>query len=147
TLPTQKKLTAAFGRCRPISSMSAAVTSGNSGISQRCSRKYPEGFMAAASGISNSWPSPSKMERASPFQKVHFVFKHRFAITEESDDDAQSHRGFRGRVRDNEQRKNLPGNVAKNPREGHQVDVHGVQNQLDGHQHHDHVAPRNHADG
>ena len=39
-----------------------------------------------------------------------------------------------------------PSTEPQHPRKRHQVDIHRVQNQLDGHQNDDHVAAREHAD-
>src|SRR5205807_1747747 len=65
-----------------------------------------------------------------PLQQVHFVFKNGFAVPEERDDDSEPHRGFGGGIGDDEQRENLPCDVAVQARKGHEIDVHGVQNQL-----------------
>src|SRR5260370_33050180 len=81
-----------------------------------------------------------------PFQQIHFVGQHGFAIPEKRDDDAEPHGGFSGRVGNNEERENLAVHGAEQPRESHQVDIQGIQDQLDGHQNHDDVSPRQHSD-
>src|SRR5260221_6140583 len=83
----------------------------------------------------------------SPFEEVHLVGEDGFAVAEESDDDAKADGGFRGSVGDDEEGEYLPGNVAKVAREGDEVDVDGVEDQLDGHEHDDDVAARDDADG
>src|SRR5882724_984711 len=83
----------------------------------------------------------------SPFEEVHLVGEDGFAVAEESDDDAEADGSFRGSVGDDEKGEYLPGNVAKVTREGDEVDVDGVEDQLDGHEHDDDVAARDDADG
>ena len=46
TLPTHTTFTAAFGKRRPMNSISAAPARGNSGIIQMCARKYSVGIMS-----------------------------------------------------------------------------------------------------
>src|SRR5579864_9609130 len=54
TLPTHITLTALLGRRRPMNSISAAPTRGNSGISQMCARKYSVGIMSFTSWEPNN---------------------------------------------------------------------------------------------
>src|SRR5580704_5963275 len=130
TLPQQSQLTIGLLSRRPKKSITAAVASGKSGISQMWSRKYGCAFMPGFS----------------PFQHVHFVREQRLAIAEKRQDDAQPDGGFRGCVGDDKNCEDLTVQVAEHMRERHQVDVHGVQNQLDRHQDDNHVATREHAD-
>src|SRR5258707_722056 len=83
----------------------------------------------------------------SPFEEVHLVGEDGFVVAEESDDDAEADGSFRDSVGDDEEGENLSGNVAEVTREGDEVDVHGVKDQLDGHEHDDDVAARDDADG
>src|SRR6267142_4076577 len=83
---------------------------------------------------------------ALPLQQIHFVRQNRLAVPEKRDNDAQSDRSLCRRIRNDEQREDLPRHVTVQPRKRHQVDVHRIQNQLDGHQHDDHIAPRDHPD-
>src|SRR5579871_5991323 len=82
----------------------------------------------------------------SPFQQVHFVDVDRLFIAEEGNQNAEADRGFGGGVGNNENRKNLPMLRAPETGERDQVQVYGVQNQFNRHQHDDDVAPREHAD-
>src|SRR5262249_60186292 len=67
------------------------------------------------------------------------------ALPENPQDDAKAPRRFRRGIRNNEQRENLPRYIAVIARKRDQVDVHSIKDQLDGHQHNNHVAPRNDA--
>src|SRR5947209_14288712 len=76
----------------------------------------------------------------SPLQKVYLVNEDRLAVAVERDDEAEADGGFGGGDDDNEDREDLarhgvraPG-VAQVAREGYEVQVRGVQNQLDGHE-------------
>jgi hypothetical protein len=44
TLPTHRKVTATLGISRRKKNIIAALISGNSGMSHKCSRKYPVGI-------------------------------------------------------------------------------------------------------
>src|SRR5271169_2537171 len=81
----------------------------------------------------------------SPFQEIHFVGKQRFAIAEKRENNAQADGGFGGCVRDDKNREDLAIHIAIQTREGHEIDVDSVQDQLDGHEHDDHVAAHQHA--
>src|SRR5215469_16853404 len=83
---------------------------------------------------------------ALPLQKIRFVHIHRLLISEEGDDNAQSDRGLCGCIGNNENCKHLPVQSVQ-PRKCHQVQVHGVQDQLNRHQDDDHVSPRQHSNG
>src|SRR5881296_1363955 len=139
TLPTHSTLTALFFKRRPMSSIRAADASGNSGISQMYSRKNPVTLISA--------PNLERYPLSfSPLQQIHFVREHGLAVPEKRDDDSEAHGRLRGRVRYNENCEDLPCHVAEQTRKRHQVDIHRVQDQLDGHQHDNHVAPGHHAD-
>src|SRR6202007_1445153 len=79
--------------------------------------------------------------------EIHFVGEDGFAITEEGNDDAEADGSFRSGVGDDKEGEDLSGYVVEVPREGDQVNVNGVEDQLDGHQDDDHVTPRDDADG
>src|SRR5580704_5023560 len=136
TLPTQIALAAALLRRRPMKNISAAPASGNIGISQMRSRK---------NGKTAFTRFPLLRTRL-PLQQIHFIGQHRRAIAEKRDDDSQTHGRFRRRIGNNENRENLAVDAAPHARKRHQVDIHRVQNELDGHQNDDHVAARQHAD-
>jgi hypothetical protein len=103
------------------------------------------GMAVVLAGLKNgrytSW-----METGLPFEEVHFVGFYGFAVAEEGDDDAETDCGFSGRVGDDEEREDLAGYVAVDAREEDEIDVDGVEDQFDGHEHDDDVASRNHAD-
>src|SRR5205823_608585 len=81
-----------------------------------------------------------------PLQQIHFVRQHRFAVAEKRDDDSEPHGSLRSRISNDEQRKDLPGHITVQTGKCHQVDVHGIQNQLDGHEHNDDVASGDHTE-
>src|ERR1700682_503509 len=112
TLPAQIRLTADLGSRRPNSIISAAPASGNSGISQRCVRKYSLDI------------TPRKP--LSPLQHIHFIRQDGLTIPEECNDDTEPHRGLRRRIGNNEKREDLPINRAKQPRKCDEIDIHGV---------------------
>src|SRR5690625_1162147 len=60
-------------------------------------------------------------------------------VAEEDHQDRQSDRRLGGRHRQHEEGEDLPHKVVQVGREGHQVDVHGQQHELDRHQDDDHV--------
>src|SRR6516164_10942484 len=87
-------------------------------------------------GSSRNLASPGMTNsrlRSSPFEEIHFVGEDGLAVAEESDDDAETDGGFGGSVGDDKEGEDLSGDIAKNPGEGDQVDVHGVQDEFDGH--------------
>src|SRR2546421_4169511 len=81
-----------------------------------------------------------------PLQQIHFVRQHRFAVAEKSDDDSEADGSLRGSIGNDEKREDLSSYVTVQTGKGDQVDVHGIQNQLDGHEHDDNVAPRDDSD-
>src|SRR5580693_7196305 len=82
-----------------------------------------------------------------PFQEIHFVGEDGFAVAEEGDDDAKADGGFRGGGGNDEEGEDLAGDVSEVTREGNEVDVDGVKDQLDGHEDDNDVAARDDADG
>src|SRR5664280_1098901 len=64
----------------------------------------------------------------------------------ERDDDAEADGGFRGRDRDHEHGEHLSGEVPELAGERDEVEVGGVEDQLDAHQDGDEVPPHRHAD-
>src|ERR1700720_245605 len=131
TLPTQRPLITSFFSLRPKNSIAAAVMSGNIGISQMCARKNGRCEVIG---------------RFSPFQHVHFVREDRFAIAEKREDDTEAHSGFGSCVRDDENGENLAIDRPEVARERDKIDVHRVQDQLDGHEDDNHVAAGKHSD-
>src|SRR5437879_13372367 len=77
-----------------------------------------------------------------PLQQIHFVRQHRFAVAEKSDDDWEADGSLRGSIGNDEKREDLSSYVTVQTGKGDQVDVQGIQNQLDGQEHDDNVAPR-----
>src|SRR5271166_4058337 len=100
----------------------------------------------SSAALPESLPAAPCHSAALPLQQIHFVHVHRLLVAEEGDDDAEADRGFGGGVGNHEDREHLPVQSVQ-PRERHQVQVHGIQDQLNRHQNDDHVAPRQHADG
>src|SRR6476660_7504472 len=83
----------------------------------------------------------------SPLQQVDLVGLHRFFVAEQRDEDAQPDGGLGYRVGNDEDHEDLPAHVLQMLRESDQVDVDGVQDQLDRHQDNDDVASRQNPDG
>src|SRR5213075_2505545 len=93
---------------------------------------------------------------ALPFQKIYFVDRNRLAIAEHCYDYSESDGGLGSGDNDDEYRKYRPGERIHRksfcaehffvqleiPRERDQVEIDGVQNQLDGHEDDDNVAAR-----
>src|SRR5580704_899410 len=82
----------------------------------------------------------------SPFEEVHLVGLNSFAIAEEGEDDAQADAGLGGGGGKDEESEYLAGNIAEDAGEQDEVNVDGVENQLDGHQNDDDVAARHDTD-
>src|SRR5215204_4106956 len=83
-------------------------------------------------------------------QEARVVDVERFAVTEDGDDDAETHGGFGGRDRHHDEDEELPRHVAEVTGEGDERQVDGVEHQLDAHEHLDGVAlddDADHADG
>src|SRR5579862_394671 len=110
-----------------------APSRGSNGMNAMWSRK----FITPAASI--------KVLR-SPLQKINLIRVHRLFVAEEGDDQAQAHGGFGGGVGNHEDGEHLTVHVMKHLRKSHQVDVHRVQDQFDGHENNDHVAAGEHAD-
>src|SRR5580704_3779111 len=147
--PTQTIPTARRESRRPKKNMMAAPAAGSRGITQMWERKKKR-LSARADGVMTfslrlfrgSSARPNFRSSASlPFQQVHFVDVHRLLIAEEGDQDAETDRCFGGGVGDDENCEDLA-LQAPDPGEGDQVQVHSVQDQLDRHQHDDHIAAR-----
>src|ERR1700676_4439364 len=84
--------------------------------------------------------------RCLPLEQIHFVAQQCFTVSEKRDDDPQPH-GCLGRgVCNNENGEGVSLGRADQARERHQINVHGVQHQLDGHQNDDDVSPGHDAD-
>src|SRR5207244_13329485 len=84
-----------------------------------------------------------------PLKQINLVSQHCLAVTEKSDDDSEADGGFRGSICDDEKCEDLSRHITIQTGKGHQVDVHGIENQLDRHEHDNDVAARddtNHAD-
>src|SRR5581483_6878898 len=88
--------------------------------------------------------TPARSRRL-PLEQVHLVDVDRLAVAVDQDDDRKTDPHLRGGDGDHEQRERLPGEVVQRLRERDQVDVDGVQHELDRHEHEDGVAPRQHA--
>src|SRR5207302_3224148 len=87
----------------------------------------------------------SRCARSAP-QQVEVVGLDGPAHAEDHDDDGEADRDFGHRDGDGEQREDQPGQVVAKAREGYEVDVHGVEHQLDAEQDADGVLAREHAE-
>src|SRR5215216_5203710 len=83
-------------------------------------------------------------------QHARVVHVERLAVAEDGDDDPEAHGGLGGRDRHHDEDEELPRHVAEVAGEGDEGQVHGVEHQLDAHEHLDGVAlddDADHADG
>src|ERR1039458_378559 len=132
TAPGEMRLMAVCGRRRPKKSITAAPMSGTSGISQMRSRKFIV--------TSSSWSGL-------PFQEIDLVDQHRLLIAEQRDENAQTYGRLGHGHGDHKDRENLPVERLQVAAEGHQVQVDGVENQLDRHHDDDDIAAQQNAEG
>src|SRR6476660_2263363 len=110
----------------PNQNISTAPRSGNRGISQMVSRKFTLSL---------------------PLQQVDFIRLHSFLVAEQCDQDAQPYRRLGDGVGDHEDGEDLPVDILQRVRKGDQVDVDGIENQLDGHQNDHDIAASQHSHG
>src|ERR1700733_3454595 len=92
--------------------------------------------------------SEERLAALLPFQQINLIHIDRVFIAKEGDQNSQPHGGFGGGIDYDKDCENLPVQPSPHTREGHQIKVYRVQNQLDRHQHDDHVAagkPSDHA--
>src|ERR1051325_2144530 len=86
-----------------------------------------------------------------PLEQINLVHEYRLAVAVERDDEAEADGCLGRRDHDDEDREDLARDrvraprLLQVPREGYEVQVRGVQYQLDGHEDDDDVAPREHA--
>src|SRR5271166_5692077 len=104
--------------------------------------KLPRGIPRAKCALGMT----AKCARTLPFEEVHFVGEDRFTVAEEGNDNTETDGGFGSGVRDDEQGEDLTSDIAEDAREENEVDVDGVENQLNGHQDDDDVAASHDAD-
>src|SRR5215210_7406371 len=83
-------------------------------------------------------------------QNARVVHVERLAVAEDGDDNPEPHGGLGGRDRHHDEDEELPRHVSEVAGEGDERQVHGVEHQLDAHEHLDGVAlddDADHADG
>src|SRR5688572_13403230 len=107
-----------FGRRRPNRALTRKPASGNSGISA---------------------------STRSPLERCEGVGVERFAVAEQRDDDRQADGGLGGRDRHHEERDDLAVDIAAEPAEGDERQVHRVQHDLDRQENRDQVLAQEHA--
>jgi hypothetical protein len=73
-------------------------------------------------------------------QNTCIIHVERFAIAEDSDDNAKSNRRFRRRYGHHYENKKLTGDILKVTGESNKREIHGVEHQLNAHEQRDHVA-------
>src|SRR5574341_887309 len=84
-------------------------------------------------------------QRSSPFHDIELIHVHGPAVPDQEDDDRQGHGGLGGRHGNHEHGEDLAGEVLQIVREGHEVDVRGIEHEFDGHEDDEDVPPRQHA--
>src|SRR5580658_10352282 len=119
TDPTAKVLINALGMRRPKSPFARNPSSGRIGISQR--------FMLSV------------------LHRIYVVDHQRRAVLEDRENNRQSHRGFGGGHHHDEEAEDVTIHLLELVRERDKAQIHGIQHQLDGHEHGDDVAPENEA--
>src|SRR5699024_10305186 len=126
--PTSRTTAPSAGK--KISSHDAAITMSPLPVGRRC-----------------PLPAPPHMPRSIHslvLQQVGVVDRSRPASAENRHDDRQPHDDLRRSHHHDEEGHDLTINGTVHPRESDQRQVHGVQQQLDAHEHHDRVAPYQH---
>src|SRR5882762_8355041 len=78
-------------------------------------------------------------------QNTRIVHIQRFPITKDGNDDSQTHCGLGGGDSHHNEDKQLSGNVMIKARESHKRQIHGIQHQLDAHEHRNHITLDQHA--
>src|SRR5688572_15634924 len=124
-----------FGSFLPKKRMTTNDNAGSSGMSQAFSE------MPA----STAWVTASVARNISALHEVDLVEVDADPVAVDEQDDRQSDAHLGGGDGNHEEGEDLPGGVVELGGEGDEVDVHGVEHQLDAHQHEDAVAPRQHA--
>jgi hypothetical protein len=98
-----------------------------------CSRRIPRAEGVPGKAGLKAGHYTGELSRWLPFEEIHFVGQDGLAIAEKGDDDPKPYGRFGSRVGDDEQSEDLAGDIAKNSREENEIDVNGVEDQLDGH--------------
>src|SRR5918995_4865208 len=119
-----------------MNSVNSAETSGSRTMSQAFSTNQ-----FAATGAANSCPITWVL----PLEEVHLVDVDRLPVAVDQDHDREPDPHFGGGHRDHEQGEHLTGDVVQGLPERHEVEVDGVQHELDRHQDEHRVAPSEHA--
>src|SRR5690625_2146103 len=122
---------------RPATSRIPALSSGIA-ISSQASEKVPSA--AAYSGAAGKRVVAVTSSLSSVLQQVDIVDRGRTASTEDRDDDRQAHYDFRRGHNHDEERHDLPVEVAVHARESHESQVRRVEHQFDAHENDDGVA-------
>jgi hypothetical protein len=91
--------------------------------------------------------STKNKEQSSEFENASVIDIQRFAVAENCNDDAQAHSRFSRRHSHNNEDEKLARDILKETRKGDERQVHGVEHQLDAHEHRDYVALYNYACG
>src|SRR3970040_2705461 len=80
------------------------------------------------------------------FEQMHFIDIDRLGVAKDGDDDRESHRHLRRRHRHYEKDEDLSVEGMEKAGEGDETEIAWVENQLDGHDDDQGVAPRRDAD-
>src|ERR1700680_1320991 len=81
-----------------------------------------------------------------PLQQIHFVHINRLLISEEGDQYAETNSRFGRRITNHKNVEHLAVQTAPVTRESNQVQVYRIEDQLNRHQHHNHVPASEHTD-
>ena len=142
--------------CLPKKNMIAAPKAGNSGISQMCSRKNIAFSCQLLSYLAVQLSTPTNCtihpqlraqanELLSTTSKIHFIHVDRLLIPEEGDQNAEPTAASAAASVITKIANTCPCSPHM-PRERHQIQIHGIQDQLNRHQHDDHIPARQHTD-
>src|SRR5687767_2880485 len=126
-----------LGSFLPKKRMTTNDSAGSSGMSQAFSARPADAAEMAVSAAAASI--------FSALHQVDLVEIDADPVAVDEQDDGETHADLGGGDGDHEQGEDLSGGVVQPGGERHQVDVHGVQHELDAHEHHDAVAPSQHS--
>src|SRR4051812_24034212 len=131
---------------RPASSSTRAPSAGRANSSQ-ASDAVPVASPTSGSSVTGPLRLVRSWGALLVLEQVGVVDGRGAAGTEDRHDDREPDDDLGCGDDHDEEGHHLAVEGAVDPREGHQAEVDGVEHQLDAHEHHDRVAPHQHADG
>jgi hypothetical protein len=96
-------------------------------------------------GFTDQRPKAKDQRPTSQFQYARLVNIQRFPVAKDGDNYAQAHGGFGSGDRHHNENEKLTGHILKETRECDERKIHGIEHQLNAHEHRDHVSLDHHA--